>query len=333
MSSVISSSSASALQPRVGEQSGDPRGEAAIAQIAPRHVDGDEDVVPGGPPRGALRQRDAQHRLREQLHQPGLLGEDDELGGRDQAPLGMLPADERLEALDAAVRDVDDRLVVDDQLVVLDRPLQLADQRAGARASSGRARGCRAPAGAPACPRTSPRRPCAAASRCRSRRRDTARCRRCPWRAGSGLRRSNGCSSSPSRRLATRCASPVSATGMTRPNSSPPRRAIVSLARSDSCRRLATSTRKRSPFSWPRVSLISLNLSRSSSMIAELVAGPRGTTDRVLCAVVEEHAVREARQAVVERDLLRSRPPGRVARARAGASPDSGRRKARRRPR
>ena len=36
----------------------------------------------------------------------------------------------------------------------------------------------------------------------------------------------------------------------------------------------------------------------------ELVAGPRRAADRVLGPVVEEHAVREARQTVVERDLL-----------------------------
>ena len=39
----------------------------------------------------------------------------------------------------------------------------------------------------------------------------------------------------------------------------------------------------------------------------ELVAGSRRTADRVLGAVVEEHTVREARQTVVQRDLLRRR--------------------------
>ena len=57
--------------------------------------------------------------------QPGLLGERDELAGSEQSARRVLPANERLEAGDAAQVQVHDRLVVQDQFLVLDRPLEL----------------------------------------------------------------------------------------------------------------------------------------------------------------------------------------------------------------
>ena len=54
-----------------------------------------------------------------------LLGDPEELVGAEQPALGMLPADERLERLDRAGRERDDRLVVDDDLVALERAAQL----------------------------------------------------------------------------------------------------------------------------------------------------------------------------------------------------------------
>ena len=51
--------------------------------------------------------------------QPGLLGDGDEHGGRDQALLRVLPAHQRLEPADAALAQVVDRLVVHAQLPLL----------------------------------------------------------------------------------------------------------------------------------------------------------------------------------------------------------------------
>src|SRR5690606_38577007 len=45
--------------------------------------------------------------------------------GRDEAALGMLPADQRLEAGEAAGRKTEDGLVVELELAVLDGPAQL----------------------------------------------------------------------------------------------------------------------------------------------------------------------------------------------------------------
>ena len=56
--------------------------------------------------------------------------------------------------------------------------------------------------------------------------------------------------------------------GESTPNSSPPIRATVSLARTVSRNRSATSCSSTSPAWWPSVSLISLKRSRSSTMIA-----------------------------------------------------------------
>ncbi|MCY1175621.1 hypothetical protein D9M73_158650 [compost metagenome] len=51
-------------------------------------------------------------------------------------------------------------------------------------------------------------------------------------------------------------------------NSSPPRRATVSLSRMQAQRRWATCCSSRSPRSWPRVSLRALKLSRSIRITA-----------------------------------------------------------------
>jgi hypothetical protein len=57
--------------------------------------------------------------------QPGLLGERDELSRWDEAVARVLPARERLEALDLARRERQRRLVVELELVVRDRLAQL----------------------------------------------------------------------------------------------------------------------------------------------------------------------------------------------------------------
>ncbi len=55
---------------------------------------------------------------------PGLLGDADELVGRDELHVGTLPAHERFEVRRAARRERDDRLVVRDELVAVDRAPQ-----------------------------------------------------------------------------------------------------------------------------------------------------------------------------------------------------------------
>ena len=60
--------------------------------------------------------------------EPVLLGQRHELQRRDESPFGMLPADERLGGHDAAGIDVDDRLIVQHELVVGDAPFQICFQ-------------------------------------------------------------------------------------------------------------------------------------------------------------------------------------------------------------
>src|SRR3954452_5338291 len=57
------------------------------------------------------------------------LGERDEVARRDQTALRVVPADERLDADHAAGLQVEHRLVVEDELVAADRPLQSRCQR------------------------------------------------------------------------------------------------------------------------------------------------------------------------------------------------------------
>ena len=64
------------------------------------------------------------------IDQAGLLGDRNELGRRDHAALGMVPAQQRLAAVIAVVADVDQRLVVQLELAAHDRLAQIEFQRA-----------------------------------------------------------------------------------------------------------------------------------------------------------------------------------------------------------
>ena len=77
-----------------------------------------------GDPAGHLAAGLAQHEPVELDHQAGLLGQGDELGRGDQATVRPRPADQRLGPGHPTVVEVDDRLVVDHQLLALDRALQ-----------------------------------------------------------------------------------------------------------------------------------------------------------------------------------------------------------------
>jgi hypothetical protein len=67
----------------------------------------------------------AQHPAADRHDQAGLLGERDELERRHEPALGVVPAHERLDAGDPAVVELDDRLVVELELAVLERALQV----------------------------------------------------------------------------------------------------------------------------------------------------------------------------------------------------------------
>ena len=73
-----------------------------------------------------------QHPLAERHDQPGLLGERNELGRRDHAALGMVPAQQRLEAADLVALEVDERLVVELELAVGERLAQVELAACGA---------------------------------------------------------------------------------------------------------------------------------------------------------------------------------------------------------
>ena len=61
----------------------------------------------------------------ERVDHPGVLGDADELAGRDKAALRVLPAHERLEPCHAARRELYLRLVGDPKLVLVERGAQL----------------------------------------------------------------------------------------------------------------------------------------------------------------------------------------------------------------
>ena len=81
-------------------------------------------------PAGGGRAGGAQHPLPERDDQPGLLGERNELAGRDHAALRMPPADQRLEARDLLAAGLGLRLVVDLELLLGERLAQVVFQHA-----------------------------------------------------------------------------------------------------------------------------------------------------------------------------------------------------------
>ena len=84
-------------------------------------------------------------------------------------------------------------------------------------------------------------------------------------------------------------------------NSSPPKRATVSLARSSPSSRGPIAFSSSSPAWWPSESLITLRLSRSTNSRATRRASARGAGERVVQAVEQERAVGKAGEAVVQR--------------------------------
>ena len=100
-----------------------------VVQVAHGKVDGDGEVEPALPPLVALLDRRLDHPDPQGPDQAGVLGQVDELVGRDQTQPGVGPADQRLGAGHASRLDLDLGLVVQHQLVAVDGMTQLADQR------------------------------------------------------------------------------------------------------------------------------------------------------------------------------------------------------------
>ena len=75
--------------------------------------------VAGAP--GGAAARLVEHERADRHDQPGLLGQRDELARRDEAALGVVPAHERLGGDDVAGVEADDRLVLDGELAAVDR--------------------------------------------------------------------------------------------------------------------------------------------------------------------------------------------------------------------
>ena len=124
---MISSWSAPARDAVPGEPRGDRAGEAGGVHVARRDVDGDRHRQPLRAPPGDLGERRLQHVLRQLGHQPGRLGDGDELVRRDPPALRVHPAHQRLQAGDLAV-EADLGLVVQLDLAGVERAAQIAQQ-------------------------------------------------------------------------------------------------------------------------------------------------------------------------------------------------------------
>src|SRR5660397_36663 len=112
-----------------GQQLGDHRGQALVEQVAGGEVHRDRQRPTGVRPGPDLAQGTVQDVAGERPDQAGVLGQRDEVIRWDQAAVGVLPADQGLGADDVPGADADLGLVVQDQLVAVQRPTQVPEQR------------------------------------------------------------------------------------------------------------------------------------------------------------------------------------------------------------
>ena len=112
------------LEPR-----GQLAGEVGAVQLARRDVEADVRLEPLLAPLEHLLGDRADHPVADRLEQAHLLGGGDEVVGVDEPAVGVVPAQQRLHRLQPAGLQLDDRLVVQDELVLGDRAPQPRRQR------------------------------------------------------------------------------------------------------------------------------------------------------------------------------------------------------------
>src|SRR5579875_3849605 len=117
---------------RVHEEAVEAVDDARVEQAAGRDVDRHGHLVAGVAPGALLLHGGAQDPPGEWFDEAGLLGDGDELVGGDHAQLGVRPAQQRLEAGDPPRPHLGDRLVPQLELLLDDRPLQVAGEHQAA---------------------------------------------------------------------------------------------------------------------------------------------------------------------------------------------------------
>ena len=110
------------------EEAGDGAGEVRVAQIAHREVDSDIERCPALVPLPALLECRLDDVACERVDEAGLFGGLDELAGWEEASGWMLPTQESFDAFDGSVAEIELGLVVEDELALVERASQLADQ-------------------------------------------------------------------------------------------------------------------------------------------------------------------------------------------------------------
>ena len=211
---------------------------------------------------GRLRARLGEHPFAEPDDEARLLGERDELAGRELAGGRVLPADERLVARDLVAVEVDDGLVVEPELLARDALAQLADPLRPLDGDTVELRVEERVAHLGVALRPvhgdvglfEQRLVVAAEGDSDARGRIE--------RPGAAFERP-GRSRASSRSATETASSGVTGSVRTTANSSPPRRAAVSPGRTERSMRLPISCSTSSPRSWPQRSLIPLKSSRS----------------------------------------------------------------------
>jgi hypothetical protein len=115
------------VQPRGVQGPGHVLEQVGLLELAHRQVDAEERVrlerEPALPVAGGLA-GGVQHPAADGHDQAGVLGRGDELARHDQAPLGVVPADLRLQPGQPAAGQLDHRLVADGELLADDGPAQ-----------------------------------------------------------------------------------------------------------------------------------------------------------------------------------------------------------------
>ena len=124
-------------KPLVLDGAGDALDDVGVAHLAEREVDRSRDAEAPALPGRELAAGLVDHPLADPLDDAGLLGERDEVARGHQPALGTAPAHQRLDPRAGSRLEIDDRLVVELQLVAIDRAEQVRRQREGGRPVAG----------------------------------------------------------------------------------------------------------------------------------------------------------------------------------------------------